>query len=125
MKTRFNELKSVFDKLHGRRGCLWDKKQTHISLIPHFREEARELVAAVKSGSAAHVREELGDILLHVMFYSQIAKKNGQFDVEEVIDELIRKLKRRHPHVFGNTKVKSAHQITRNWNRIKKSEKAR
>jgi len=123
MKTKFVELKRVIDKLHGPDGCMWDKKQTHSSLIPHFREEARELVAAVKSGRKAHIREELGDILLHVMFYSQIAKKNRQFDVEDVIDELIRKLKRRHPHVFGKVKVKSAHQIIRNWNKIKKGEK--
>lgn len=123
MKTRFVELKRVLDKLHGPKGCLWDKKQTHMSLIPHFREEARELVAAVKSGRKAHIREEIGDILLHVMFYSRIAEKNGQFDVEDVIGELISKLKRRHPHVFGKVKVRSAHQIIRNWNRIKKQER--
>lgn len=121
--TAFIDLKKTFDTLHGPKGCLWDKKQTFISLIPHFREEARELVSAVKSGKKAHIQEELGDLLLHVMFYSQIAKKNGQFDVEDVIKGLTKKLKRRHPHVFGDLKVKSAREIIINWNLIKKEEK--
>ena len=69
------------------------------------------------------MKEELGDLLLHVMFNAQIAGKAGTFDIEDVIDELIKKLKRRHPHVFGRTKVTSARQIIRNWNRIKAMEK--
>jgi uncharacterized protein YabN with tetrapyrrole methylase and pyrophosphatase domain len=69
------------------------------------------------------MREELGDLLLHVMFNAQIAAKAKRFDIEDVIAELIAKLKRRHPHVFGNTRVSSARQIIRNWNEIKKKEK--
>ncbi len=122
-KTSFIELKEVFDILHGPRGCLWDKKQTFKTLIPHFKEEAGELVGAVRGGKKEHIREELGDVLLHVMFYSQIAGKNGLFDIEDVIGGLISKLKRRHPHVFAGEKVSSARQIISNWEKIKKEEK--
>lgn len=121
--TKFIELKKVFRILHGPKGCLWDKKQTYETLIPYLREEAREFISAVKSANPYHMKEELGDILLQVMFHAQIASKEEKFDIEDVIEELIKKLKRRHPHVFGNTKVKSTHQIIRNWNKIKALEK--
>ena len=121
--TKFIELKKIFKKLHGPRGCLWDKKQSHRSLIPHLREEVREFIAAVGENDPRHMKEELGDILLHVMFNAQIAAKAGAFTIEDVIDGLIRKLKRRHPHVFGTVKAKSARQIIRNWNKIKAQER--
>jgi tetrapyrrole methylase family protein/MazG family protein len=124
-RTKFNQLKKLFDTLHSPKGCLWDKKQTHESIISQLREEVREYIKAVKNKDYKHMQEELGDILLHVMFHSQIAKKNKKFDVEDVIEGLIKKLKRRHPHVFGRLKVKSTHQIIRNWNKIKASERAR
>lgn len=122
--TKFIELKKVFKTLHGPRGCLWDKKQTHRSLIPHLREEVREFIAAVQQDDVRQVKEELGDLLLHVMFNAQIASRTGAFTIEDVIDGLIKKLKRRHPHVFGTVKVGSARQIIRNWNRIKEQEKS-
>lgn len=121
--TKFNELKKVFKRLHGPKGCLWDKKQTHKTLIPHLREEVREFILSVKSGNPQHIKEELGDILLHVMFNAQIASGEGKFDIEDVMGGLIKKLKRRHPHVFGKSKVKSARQIIINWNKIKLAEK--
>jgi len=124
-KTKFIELKEVFKRLHGPKGCLWDKKQSHKSLIPHLREEVGEFIDAAKRNNTRHMREELGDLLLHVMFNAQIAAKAKRFDIEDVIEELIAKLKRRHPHVFGNTRVSSARQIIRNWNEIKKKEKHR
>ena len=122
-KTKFIELKEIFKTLHGPKGCLWDKEQTHTSLLPYLKEEAAEFIVEVKKGDYSHMKEELGDILIQVMFHSQIASKEGMFDVEDVIDTLIKKLKRRHPHVFGKVKVKSAHQIIRNWNKIKAQEK--
>jgi len=122
-KTKFTELKNIFDILHGPRGCLWDKQQTHKSLLPHLREEVDEFIAEAKKGDYSHMKEELGDILIQVMFHSKIASKEGMFDVEDVIDTLIKKLKRRHPHVFGTTKVRSAKEIIRNWHRIKKEER--
>lgn len=121
--TKFTELKKLFAILHGPKGCLWDKKQTHQSLIPYLKEETTEFVCAVKKPHFPHMQEELGDILLQVMFHSQIASKENKFDVEDVIDGLIKKLKRRHPHVFGKTKVNSAKQIIANWHKIKAGEK--
>ena len=121
--TRFVELKEVFKKLHGPKGCLWDKKQTHKSLLKYLREESDEFIAAVRKGDLSNMQEELGDILLQVMFHAQIAKKEGNFDIEDVVDGLIKKLKRRHPHVFGGVKVSSTHQIIRNWHKIQAQEK--
>ncbi len=123
-KTKFIELKKLFKTLHSPKGCLWDKKQTHRSLIPYLKEESAEFISALRGNDYKHMKEELGDILLQVMFHCQIASKENRFDVEDVIEVLIEKLKRRHPHVFGKTKVKSARQIIINWNRIKSLEKA-
>jgi MazG family protein len=123
-KTKFVELKKLFATLHGPKGCLWDKKQTHKTLIPYLKEESGEFIRAVRSGNDLHMKEELGDILLQVMFHSQIASKEGWFDVEDVIAELIKKLRRRHPHVFGKVKVKSSRQIIANWHKIKAQELA-
>jgi len=122
-KTKFTELKKIFEILHGPKGCLWDKKQTHKTLIPYLREESEEFISALKKGDYSHMKEELGDVLLQVMFHSQIASKENSFDVEDVIDGLIKKLKRRHPHVFGKVKVKSTRQIIANWKKIKALEK--
>jgi MazG family protein len=123
VKTKFNELKRIFERLHGPKGCMWDKRQTHRSLLPYLREESEELIEAVRSGDSSHIREELGDVLLQVMFHSQIASKSGRFDVEDVIDHLIKKLKRRHPHIFGKAKMKSVKDIVVNWHRIKRAER--
>lgn len=122
-KTKFAELKEIFDILHGPKGCLWDKQQTHKSLVPYLREESEELIEAIEKKDYRHIQEELGDLLIQVMFHSKIASKNRKFDIEDVIDGLIKKLKRRHPHVFGTTKVRSAKEIIRNWHRIKKEER--
>ena len=122
--TRFTDLKDVFTTLHSKRGCMWDKQQTHRSLVKDLKEEVDEFIAAVRKNDYRHMQEELGDILLHVMFNAQIAKKQKKFDIEKVITGLISKLKRRHPHVFGKTKVNSTRQIIANWNKIKAKEKS-
>lgn len=122
-KTKFIQLKEVFAALHGPNGCMWDKKQTHKSILKDLQEEVDEFVHAVRKNDLHNMKEELGDLLLHVMFHAQMASKEGLFDVEEVIDGLIKKLKRRHPHVFGNTKVHSTRQIIANWKKIKMQEK--
>lgn len=122
-KTKFIELKEVFATLHGPKGCMWDKKQTHRSILKDLQEEVDEFVHAVRKNDLHNMKEELGDLLLHVMFHAQMASKEGLFDVEEVIDGLIKKLVRRHPHVFGNTKVRSTRQIIANWKKIKMQEK--
>ena len=102
---------------------MWDKKQTHKTLIADLEEEVDEFIDAVRMNNYANMKEELGDILLHVMFNAQIAAKNKKFDIEDVIDGLIKKIRRRHPHVFGNRKVKSTREIIANWNRIKSMER--
>lgn len=122
-KTRFIQLKKIFEILHGPKGCLWDKKQTHKTLIPYLKEEAKELTHALRSGNCCHIKEELGDVLLQVMLHAQIASKGESFDIEDVIDGLIKKIKRRHPHVFGKIKVKSVREIKANWKKIKILEK--
>ncbi|MEW6170639.1 MAG: MazG nucleotide pyrophosphohydrolase domain-containing protein [Candidatus Omnitrophota bacterium] len=124
-RTKFIELKKVFQTLHGPKGCLWDKKQTHKTILRYLKEEADEFIAEVKKDDYHHMKEELGDLLLQVMFHCQIASKQKRFDIEDVINCLIKKLKRRHPHVFGKTKVKSIRQIANNWYRIKRQEKSR
>lgn len=120
--TKFTELKEIFKTLHGPQGCLWDKKQTHKSLLPYLKEESQEFIDAVKKNNILHMKEELGDVLLQVMFHAEIAVKENKFDIEDVIETLIDKLKRRHPHVFGDVKVKSAKEIIKNWNKIKSKE---
>lgn len=121
--TGFIELKDVFATLHSPRGCQWDRKQTHKSILSHLKEEVDEFIAAVRKADEANMCEELGDILLHVMFHAQIASKEGKFDVEDVIAGLVSKLKRRHPHVFAGRKVSSTREIIRNWEKIKALEK--
>lgn len=123
MSGKFSELKRVFEILLSPNGCGWDRKQTHESLIKYLKEETLEFEKAVKNKNFENMEEELGDILLQVMFHSQIAKKQKKFTIDDVIDTLTKKLKRRHPHVFGNRKVKSVKEIIVNWNKIKKSEK--
>lgn len=122
-RTKFLELKRIFKVLHGPKGCLWDKKQTHRTLIKYLKEETGEFIESVKSNNCRHMEEELGDLLLQVMFHSQIAAKEGKFDIEDVVCGLIKKLKRRHPHVFGKTKVASIKEIKANWDKIKLLEK--
>ncbi len=122
-QTNFNQLKEIYDILHGPDGCLWDKKQTFQTLIPKLKEEADELTEAVKKMDYPGLREELGDLLLLVMFFSKIASKKSKFDIEDVIGDLIKKLKRRHPHVFGDKKLHSTEEIIASWNKIKEKEK--
>ena len=85
-KTKFIQLKKIFEILHGPKGCLWDKKQTHRTLIPYLKEETKELARALRSGNYSHIKEELGDVLLQVMLHAQIASKRESFDIEDVLD---------------------------------------
>ena len=117
---RLIEIVSV---LRSENGCEWDKEQTHQSLRPNMLEEAYEAVDAIDEGDVDNLREELGDVLLQVVLHAQIAKDNGEFDIEDVAKELSEKLIHRHPHVFGNTKVSSIQDILDNWEKLKKEEK--
>ena len=103
--------------------CPWDAKQTNESLRPNTIEETYELAQALLDDNSDDIRKELGDVLLHILFYSKIASEKGDFDIADVADALNNKLIFRHPHVFGNIKADSAHQVELNWEQIKLKEK--
>lgn len=103
--------------------CPWDAKQTNESLRPNTIEETYELAQALLDDNSDDIRKELGDVLLHILFYSKIASEKGDFDIADVADALNSKLIFRHPHVFGNVKADSAHQVELNWEQIKLKEK--
>lgn len=124
-KHRFDELVQIMARLRGPDGCLWDKEQTHQTLKQYLIEEADEVIEAIDHPDPAHLKEELGDLLLQVVFHAQIAAEDGRFTIDEVLDEIIDKLKRRHPHVFGDVKVGSSREIVERWNKIKAAEKER
>ena len=113
----------IFEILRGENGCVWDRAQTHETLVPNMLEEAYEAVEAIKEGNPEHLREELGDVLLQVVLHSQIAKDNNEFDIEDVAKELNEKLIHRHPHVFGDASVSSKEDVLEKWDQLKKEEK--
>ena len=118
-------LVSVMDTL--RRNCPWDARQTHESLAPYLIEESYEALDALDSGDRAALREELGDVLLQVMFHARIAAERADgtgFTVDDVADGIVTKLVRRHPHVFAGVAVSGADDVTRNWDAIKAAERA-
>ena len=117
------KLIEIISILRSENGCEWDREQTHKSLRPNMLEEAYEAVDAIDDNNIPNLREELGDVLLQVVLHSQIAKDNGEFDIEDVAKELNTKLIHRHPHVFGNQKVNSTQDIIDNWDKLKKEEK--
>lgn len=105
-------------------GCPWDRKQTHRSILPYLIEEAHEVKDAVLSGKRDRLREELGDLLLQIVFHSQMEAEKGRFDIGDVADAIAAKLVRRHPHVFGSKRAKlTPEQVLNNWERIKLTEK--
>ncbi|ACN84795.1 nucleoside triphosphate pyrophosphohydrolase [Brachyspira hyodysenteriae] len=120
----FEELISVIQTLRGENGCAWDKVQTFDSLIPCFLEEAYEVVEAINNRDYENIKEELGDVLLHVVFFSELAKDENKFNIDDVCKNISEKLIRRHPHVFGNSDVKDVQGILKQWDKIKKEEKA-
>lgn len=121
-------LVAVMDRLRSPGGCPWDAEQTHASLVPYVLEEAYEVAEAVESGDRAHLREELGDLLLQVVFHARVAQEDPAepFDLDDVADGLTTKLVRRHPHVFAEVDdVTDADAVNRQWDRIKGEEKQR
>ncbi|MEF9992109.1 MAG: nucleoside triphosphate pyrophosphohydrolase [Peptostreptococcaceae bacterium] len=124
-KTMYNtvkDLENIVEQLRGENGCEWDKKQTHESLKGHIIEEAYELVQAIDNDDIDEMIEELGDILLHVVFHSQIGKEEGYFDLREVINTICEKLIYRHPHVFKNESI-DMNTYDKTWEDLKKKEK--
>ena len=117
----FEKLVNIMKRLRGPGGCDWDRAQTHESLKPYIIEEAYELLNAIESGDTEELKEELGDVLLQVVFHSQIASERGAFDISDVVETLCEKLIRRHPHVFG----KSGGYSYKQWEDIKAREKSK
>ena len=110
-------------RLRSPTGCPWDREQSHLTLRRHAIEEVYELIDAIEARDDIEMAEELGDLLLQVVFHCQLANERGAFDFEKVTRHLVDKLVRRHPHVFGATKVKNVDEVWANWEKIKKAEK--
>jgi tetrapyrrole methylase family protein/MazG family protein len=121
---RFEDLVEIMEILLGGNGCPWDREQTHGTLIKYLKEEAGEVERAVRKKDWENLKEELGDVLLQVVFHSALAAKTGRFDIGDVIRNINSKLVRRHPHVFGRKFFGTPAEVLVEWNRIKKAEKA-
>ncbi len=120
---RLLDLVRVMARLRGPGGCPWDREQDHRSLARHLLEESHEVLEAIDDGDPERLRDELGDLLLQVVFHAQMAAEAGAFDIDDVADGIVAKLIRRHPHVFGDVEVGSAAEVLVNWERIKADEK--
>ena len=119
--NKFDELKSIISEL--REKCPWDKKQTFSSLRRLTVEEVYELSEEIINKKHSGIEEEVGDLLLHVMLYSQMGEEQNKFDINSIIEKLISKLKRRHPHIYENKQDLTAEEVESNWEKIKKTEK--
>jgi MazG family protein len=122
-KPAIEDLLKVMARLRSPTGCPWDREQSHMTLRRHAIEEVYELIDAIEEGDDHEMAEELGDLLLQVVFHCQLARERGAFDFEEVCRVLVNKLIRRHPHVFGKTRVKNVDEVWANWEKIKRAEK--
>jgi tetrapyrrole methylase family protein/MazG family protein len=120
---RLLDLVKVMAGLRAPGGCPWDREQDHRSLARHLLEETHEVLDAIDADDSERLREELGDLLLQVVFHAQMAADDGRWDVDDVAEGIVAKLIRRHPHVFGDVDVESAAEVLVNWERIKTEEK--
>ena len=120
----FDKLVEILERLRDpASGCPWDMKQTPVSLIPNFIEELYECVEAIEEEDHVALSEELGDLMLHIVFQCQIAAEEQRFNIKTVLDKINSKLIRRHPHVFGELELADSDAVKMNWERIKKAEK--
>ncbi|WP_193211898.1 nucleoside triphosphate pyrophosphohydrolase [Luteolibacter marinus] len=120
---QLERLRAIMHRLRAPGGCPWDAEQTHESLVSNLIEEAYETVDAIQSGDVGHLKEELGDLLLQVVFHSELAQETGRFDLDEVARGISDKLVRRHPHVFARASADSSDAVLRQWDEIKRGEK--
>src|SRR5436309_8316490 len=121
--SAINDLLRVMARLRSPKGCPWDREQDHMTLRWHAVEEVYELLDAIEARDDHEMEEELGDLLLQVVFHCQLAKERGAFNFDKVARRITEKLIRRHPHVFGTTKVKDVDEVWANWEKIKRAEK--
>jgi MazG family protein len=122
--TRFEKLVEIMATLRGPDGCPWDKQQDFNTLKPMLVEEVYEVLEAIENDDFDGLSEELGDLLLHVVFHAQLAREIGRFDINTVIEKISDKLVRRHPHVFGSEQASTPEEVIKNWEAIKAQEKA-
>ena len=115
----FTELVEIMVRLRGENGCPWDREQTSQSIKPYLVEETYEVLEAIDEQDPTMLREELGDLLLQIVFHAQMAEEAGTFGIPEVLAGINDKLRRRHPHVFGDVKVETSQEVLFNWEQIK------
>ncbi len=125
MHDHFPELVALMARLRGPDGCPWDRKQTSQSLMPFLVEECYEVVDAIDEGDPAKVKEELGDLLFQIVFHARLAEEQGTFAIDDVVQTVVEKMRRRHPHVFGDVELRTGTdtEVLANWEEIKKNEK--
>lgn len=121
----FDKLVRIMARLRGENGCPWDRQQTHESIKPYLVEETYEVLEAIDEGDAGKLCEELGDVMLQVVFHARMAEEAGLFGVAEVLAAITDKLVRRHPHVFADVRADTAQEVLFNWEQIKQSERKR
>lgn len=124
-KYNFEDLCLIMEILRGEGGCPWDTEQTHESIRKNFIEETYEVIEAIDNKDSDLLREELGDVLLQVVFHTQMEKEVGNFDIDDVSNDVCAKLVHRHPHIFGNVSADTAEEVLSNWEAIKNIEKSR
>ena len=122
---QFIKLLDIVEKLRGPDGCPWDKEQTPASLLPYFLEETYEVIESIDQSNWDNLKEELGDVMLHIALQAQISKEEGRFTIFDSLVNINKKLVRRHPHVFGDEKAEMAFHAKKNWEAIKHEEKKR
>ncbi len=120
---RFDELAEMISTFRGPKGCAWKKQLNLTNLPPFSREEFQELMVAVEKEDWENLREELGDVLFHILLYAEIAKEQKKFTIDDVLEEIVEKMKRRNPHVYGSVKCTDPKEIEKMWEEIKKQEK--
>lgn len=121
----FDDLCLIMEILRGEDGCPWDAEQTHQSIRKNFIEETYEVIEAIDTNDSKLLREELGDVMLQVVFHTQMEKEQGTFDINDVANDVCAKLVHRHPHIFGNVNAETPEEVLRNWEAIKNVEKSR
>jgi len=122
---RFSKLVNILDVLRGDQGCPWDRQQDEVSIADYFLEEVYEAIEALYSGDESALKEELGDVIMEVVFLARIYKEKGLFSILDILDSVNDKMIRRHPHVFGNKDVETPDQVRKEWNRQKVRKKNR
>ena len=121
-KYSFRKIMEIIDRLKAPDGCLWDRQQKKEDIGKYLMEEAYEVIDAIDDGPPDALKEELGDVLFHILFLAKLSDEKGEFDISDVVDVISEKMIRRHPHVFGDTEVRDVEEILSNWKKIKDRE---